>query len=387
MKKTSIIIVLFSLAILSCTPKMHVISLKDSEAQIKNNGLIYSLPLSVFEMEFTVKHTAFTVGPYADYADKYLSIEGVSLADYETFEISGIRINTVSQPDPEAVFMICGNLAKQDISLSMSKNGILHGINLPYNEALADETILPQSMEFPTMNQDIWFTDYTVKRNFTNIKDTTYRVIKTDSVYQKIPVINNRITSKDNEQKAEEAANFIIKTRKRRFQLLTAQAEKTPEGEAINIMVNELNNLENKYLTLFTGIENSQSETFRVYYVPQKDDQNTILFWISDNDGVSFEKNDDAKQVSILTKNMHLTDETARFYKKQNDLKSKYTGFYYRIPGKAEVKINMDGENLFNGTYDVAQMGTLNWLDAKMLRKKKLHIAIDPILGSLRFIN
>lgn len=387
MKTKSLLIIAVSVLLFSCSPKLHVIPLKNSDTQIKKNGIIYNLPRTVFEIEFTVKHTSFVAGPYAGYAEKYLSIAGVSLADYETYEIEAINFNTLSQPDPDAAFMLCGDFTKHNMSLSLSKNGILQGINLVPEETGPNEAEPASTIGFSQQINDVVFTDYTVKRNFTDIKDTTYRVIKTDSVYQKIPVINTRITSKDIEQKAEEAANFIIKTRKQRFQLITAGDENTSDGAAMSIMVDELNKLEEKYLSLFIGKSTSRSETFKVYYVPRNDDQNTILFWISETRGVSFEKTEDANQVCVVVKNLGINDDASQFYKKQNELNPKRTGFYYRIPGKAEVKISMGDTILYNGIYNVAQMGILNWLDSKITGNKKIQISFDPALGSLRYIH
>jgi hypothetical protein len=51
------------------------------------------------------------------------------------------------------------------------------------------------------------------------------------------------------EEKAEEAAAFIYKLRKRRFKLLVGQEQPVPDGNALDISIRELDELEKEYLS------------------------------------------------------------------------------------------------------------------------------------------
>ncbi len=385
MKKSVLFIVVVGIIMISCKPKMNVVSMSNSNHQIKKQGLVYSLPRTVFEIDFELKHTVFQAGPYSEYADKYLGIDNVAQSDYQYYEIVSVQVKPLAQPDPDAVFLIETDLPKANHNYRFSSQNMLHGINICHLPAIDISYPLPESFLYGSINENVWFTDLSVKRNFTNIKDTTYRVIKADSVYQKIPVINTKITSKDKEQKADEAANFIIKTRKRRFQVETGQSEYLPDGVAVETMLQSLNELENRYLELFIGKTNTSIDKIKLYYIPQKDAGNTVLFWITEN-GISYTKEEDAEIVSVQMQNLETTQEVSRFYKRQNELNPKNHGLYYRIPGAALMRISCNDKVYFNGMFDVAQYGYCNFIDVAVMRKKDFSVELDPLTGAIRFI-
>ncbi|NLA24212.1 MAG: DUF4831 family protein, partial [Bacteroidales bacterium] len=161
MNKFKIIISIFLISLLmSCSKSIQVVPLKNTDMQIKKNGMIYFLPQTALEIEFTVTRNVFTAGPYAEYAEKYLSIEGTQTEDKDFYEISNITINPIAIPDPNAVFFICGN-SKEKLKLNLTYNNIIKSVNIKSNDIEKAETNNSKSASFSYLNQDIKFLDYT----------------------------------------------------------------------------------------------------------------------------------------------------------------------------------------------------------------------------------
>ena len=58
----------------------------------------------------------------------------------------------------------------------------------------------------------------------------------------------------------------------------------------------------------------------------------------------------------------------------------------YRIPGTARVSVSYDGDNLAEGTFEVAQYGVVFGLDPALFTAKKsaAYLRFNPLTGSIR---
>jgi hypothetical protein len=88
-----------------------------------------------------------------------------------------------------------------------------------------------------------------------------------DGVVTQIPVTQTKTTTKTLPQQAQEAVNLIEKIRNDRYALITFSQEVTLSKEAFEYLVNQLDEMEKKYLEMFTGITVFEDihETFVVY--------------------------------------------------------------------------------------------------------------------------
>ncbi|MBN2778561.1 MAG: DUF4831 family protein [Bacteroidales bacterium] len=380
MKKICIVICLVVIANIGFS-QIKVFSLNDTTVQVKKNSLIYYLPQTFVSVNVDVKTKQFIPGPFCKYAEKYLSIEDVKVKSFKTSDIIKVELNEYNVVDPKAGFFVTGNIPK----ILLDNRGLISSYNnTDQKQSNKNQSIYENYPEYFDDNE-VYFTDYSVKRNFTGITDTTYKVIELDSVFQKIPVYNTVITSKDFEQKAEEAANYIIKIRKRRFKLQSAQFENEKPPKKVEFLVNELNELEKQYLELFIGKEvaiiNSFHYTFKPAQGQTKD--RLVLFHLSDENGISDKQGPDTEPVYLNYSNCGLVDNLQGFYSRQLKLKDKTKGLYYRIPGQGLFSVEFDKSILLQKHLTIPQYGLINYLPVKMFKNKNLQIIFDVENGSI----
>jgi len=202
-------------------------------------SLIYALPRTTITFDVTVKKTMFKHGPYYKYAEKYLGISDVSDEDWVEWTISDIKIRGEEEIDPEQYYLLESNGPMEVNALALLKSGLI----LTPNPRTYEEKPAIQSVIFEKPEQ-VFHTDLSVKRNITFVYDTNYRFIETDTGFVQVPYLYEREVQLTLEEQAEEAANFIIKIRKRRFKLMSGQYDVFPEGIALQYAVENLTVLE-----------------------------------------------------------------------------------------------------------------------------------------------
>jgi len=319
----------------------HIKNLNDLE----DNYAIYALPRTVLNIAVEATRTTVIPGPFHEYAGKYLSIRNVPDSEKIEWDISGIKIDIHNEADPDYYYSVSNNNAgalDQMLAYLAGENLILSPDRFYVEYAFS---------EIDTSGRnEILYRDVSVKRNFYFGNDTTYKRTFIDSAYVKVPVIRKQLVKKTLEEKAEEAANYIIKIRKRRFKLVSGQYDQIPDGEAMAIAVEKLDNTENEYLSLFTGKKyiDRFSKTFQ--YVPDGSRQvsKEILFRFSGNEGFIDSKS--AKGIPVIIEIEDL-DRTVQLEDLSISGQELMTGnnMPVRLPDLAEIRI-MEGTRLINST-------------------------------------
>jgi len=123
-----------------------------------------------------------------------------------------------------------------------------------------------------------------------------------------------------------------------------------------------------------------------LFFIPEKNTTPVILFWFSENEGVSTSEKEGFYPVTVEITNYEINDEISRFYNRQTEFSPKYRGLYYRIPGQANMKIFADGVCYLNDVFTVPQFGHLNFIDEQLMKNKNLQISFDKNSGALRSI-
>jgi len=385
MKRLSLVATMILLSTVCCFSQINVFPVTNTDVRIKKNSVLYYLPQTTFEIKMTVTTETLIPGPYSKYAEKYLSIKNAAIVSETDVKIENVDIKQIAHPDPNACFMV---VSKNEANLNFNSSGIVTGYNFSEATGMQDFEEYHFTRE-SSINLPV-FTDYGVKRNFTGNTDTTYKVVEVDSVFQKIPVYNKVIISKDEEMKAEEAANFIIKIRKRLFKILTAQFETETPPSDINIMITELKDMEKHYMELFVGKIVKETREYVFYYTPQPDvnEEKVALCYINSDDEVISQRTEDSEPVYLILSNMQTAREVSDFYGRQSDLKKKEKkmGLYYRIPSNVSVEVSFDDFTYYRSLIAVPQCGYLAHLPANMFKNKNIRIAFDELYGSIKGI-
>jgi len=311
--------------------------------QLPANSLIYALPKTSLIVDVTVKRTMYKHGPYYRYANKYLGITEVSSEDWAEWTISDIRINADEEVDPDQYYMLESNGPLELNAMALTKSGL---ILTPNPELYTDKPVIQAVVsEKP---EPLFHTDLSVKRNFKLVSDTNYRFIETDTGFVEVPYLYERTIKLTLEEQAEEAANFIIKIRKRRFKLMSGQYDVFPEGVALQYAVENLTILEKEYLALFIGkfVDEEYNATYR--YVPHSTPSGTphLLFKFSSESGLTPASHPTGEPVFLELKKKDTTDLIDNLtYKEPVEGVEEVKPLFYRIPDVVNIRIT-NGDNV-----------------------------------------
>jgi hypothetical protein len=330
--------------------------LKTAPVNNENNqesGYIYTLPKTRITVEITTTTTKETPGKYFAYAERYLGLTNVCTQEKSNSEIASINIKTEAIPDTKNTFMIYEMpVIKGDANVLLTKEGFLKSVNgntefIPeQKKEIFRKKMVKRSGDFKTMESSI------VTREMQQSSSTA------------------RI--------AELAANEIFNIRENRKNLLTQDVDKAPsDGQSYEIVLSELNRMEKYYTELFTGKKDQVKNTYTFVYEPENNIE-SILFRFSKAQGV-VDKSDLSGNPVYINISKQQVIEKPQINKGKSKKEETNAGLYYRIPGKASVKIT-DGINILKESeLTIAQFGQIFNLPAKNYKS----IELCPLTGNL----
>jgi hypothetical protein len=327
------------------------------------NGVVYSLPRTGVRIYVTATQEKFFSGPYYQYAEPMLGLKNAPSSDRESWTIDDIHIETFSEPDPSQVFKATGPVGSL---VSLSPSGIITGINAgaeTQEETFPVSTFIDNAA-IPAMP----FTDLSLDSFFE----------KPDSTRK------NTLVIKSQEEKAQEAAHTITKLRKRRFKTLAnGYEEQLPDGRAYEVMVEELDKLEKEYVALFIGKSYKNTFKYSFDYMPGSNSvSGDVVFRFAEGKGILPVSDMSGKPILIDMKKL---DNLASAQAKAATGTPSAGGVFYRMPGKAEIRI-LNGINLMATTRaDIAQFGTTAFVPDELLDGNH-RIIFHPKTGGIKSI-
>ncbi|MDD2344838.1 MAG: DUF4831 family protein [Bacteroidales bacterium] len=386
MKSRLVIILLFiGVLLISSCSKFRVYHLNSLYDEKVDNGLIYNIPQTGLLVEVDVEKSIKIKGPYAEHADKYLGLKNVIAYNQTSYEIKNIRVRSMQLPDTSQYYLIktkkINNIFKKRKinSFSLGNNLNLVSIN---NRSDAPERFEKEEFEINTKNQSYpnLFKLYADASQVEQI-DTVYETYKLDTIVMSKPVIKRTLITKTPEQRAEEAADYILKFRLKRFELLSAYQEVPYSKEAFEFLTKELEKTENQYLELFTGISLSEVSKYQFLVVPNLENKNKSvnLFGFSTTRGVCDANDIQSETYSIQFESMAPSATIDSLT--SNHIKStSKKGIYYRIPEETKIYFMVNGEVIQQYYFEkISQFGFVHYLPTSAYR-----IIFDQNSSSIR---
>jgi hypothetical protein len=345
--------ILTALFLISCVPagKVSVLNVNDN-ASVPAGSFIYALPLTVIDVHVISEETTLVPGPYQKYAKKYLSIENVPDKYEHEWNIKEVQLSTHLEADPDYIYIVSNITSLKDAP------GIVRLIN---DSMILETKRFFKNEEFSYFHpkkESLVYTDLSIKRNFEAEKDIEVSLVMPDTNYLARSFSKNTLVEKTLEQKAEEAANFLIKLKKRRFKLVAGQYEAMPEGEAMSSALSELSRIEEEYLSLFIGKKTVRAidKYYQFIPVPGKETDRTVLFRFSDDSGFVDPRENKGMPVVVDTKALNKLQALEQY---KSPLKTSDNILLYRIADQVSVKI-IAGEQVWaEALYPVFQAGAL----------------------------
>lgn len=333
----------------------------DSGKTVKGSTFCYMLPTTSLKVTVNVTKVREIKGYYADYAENLLGLKNVISENRTFYKIKDINIEPVVTPDATESYLVqlSGKQLKDNYLTKLSAK--------PFDPNFKNEAQCFTTYSAPIPD---FFKNYS-DPTFTEMEDSFVETKIIDGVVTQVPSNRTKLVSKSNNQKAQEAADLIGKSRKSQYSLVAGEQETAYSAEALNNMLAELKQWENNYLSLFTGLV-LEDEISYVFYVDQSVEDgsydNLPIFSFDANKGLTINEDytlsDTNDSYTLFFEPVYTTNniDEAMANAKQVQKSAKRNGYFYRKP--MPVKITMKHHNDVHdfGIFNMYQFGRIQTL-------------------------
>jgi hypothetical protein len=319
-------------------------------------GVTYSLPKTSLIIQAEVTKTTAKTGPYYKYAEKYLGIKEVVTEDLTSYELGKITLTNKGIPNAEHVYVIEFKPGTVAPYVYLTEEGLLCAVNADYTPPPAAPAVSETGNVAPSGSTAAVYTE---------------ELLMAGSVVRQ----------------AEVAAKQIFHIRESRMDILTGDADNLPpDGEALKLVIKQLEDQENALTRLFIGSRTTETSWYDVTLIPQEDLEDEILFRFSKKLGIL---DDDDLGGAPVYINLKVTERPPELPQKEAEKKEKaMKGLIYNVPGKAQVEIRSGQKTCYKGEVQVAQFGTTESLAPVLFEDKKAPVKIlfYPETGAIKQI-
>ena len=314
------------------------------EAGAQTGAVIYSLPRTTVGIAVKARREAFSAGPYAPYAQKYLGVARTQSG--VTHTLTEITLKPYVEADPTARYTVI----LPDRSTATFLQFCAQGLIVMADNYTGQET----AWRFEPQAGAERFEGVDPLGNLGKQATTLYKAVRSGDGYEKVPVNQEQVVEKSPDRKAADAAEVIFALREKRQQIATGDTDATFSGEALQAAIDEITRLEEKYLTLFYGVTDvtEVTRTFDVTPDPESKNQSYTAFRISDANGLLPASAQEGRACTLEFKLEPLAEPEAA-----SDRTKETATVRYRIPAIARCRVTLGGEQLLEGRMPVYQLG------------------------------
>ena len=330
---------------------------KKNAVKANNFGITYSLPKTSLVVDAEVTKVTCKAGPYYKYAEKYLGVKDAITEDKVYYELGKISLVNKGVPDADNTFIVEFKAGTVAPYAYLTEDGLLCSINAEYTP---DESALEAAR----------------KKNQAPTKVTDASVLSEEL-----------LMAGSTAKQAEVAAKQIYRIRESRMNILTGDADNLPpDGEAMKLVIQQLEEQEKALTNLFTGIRAKEVSDYEVTIVPFDNLDKEVLFRFSPQLGIV--DADDLGGAPVYM-NLKAIDRAPVLDPKEAEKKEKsLKGIIYNVPGKASIEISMNKKTLYKGEAQITQFGTREGLAPIMFEDKKAPVKVYfyPETGAIKQI-
>jgi hypothetical protein len=181
------------------------------------------------------------------------------------------------------------------------------------------------------------------------------------------------------------AAKQIYRIRESRLNILTGESDNLPpDGEAMKLVIQQLEQQEKALTQLFIGTTTQEASYYDVSIVPYENMEKEVLFRFSELLGIV-----DADDLSGSPVYIQLKSQESSALPATPDTNGKpVKGIIYNVPGNAQVEIFMNRKSLLKMETPVVQFGRQENLAPAMFEDKKTPVKVYfyPETGGIKQI-
>ncbi len=326
---------------------------KKNAVKANNFGVTYSLPKTNLVVEATVTKSTAKAGPYYKYAEKYLGVKDVITEDNVHYTLDNINLVNQGVPDPDNTYIIEFKQGTVAPYACLTEEGLLCSINADYTPDKQTAASAVAATKTGGANASVFSEEL--------------------------------LMAGSTARQAEVAAKQIYRIRESRMNILTGDADNMPpDGEAMKLVIQQLDEQEKALTAMFTGSEEKELIEYESVIIPYDDMDKEIIFRFSDRLGV-LDADDLAGTPVYFT--LKATERAPELDAKEAEKKEKsLKGIVYNIPGKASIEISMNNKTRYKGEAQITQFGTREGLAPVMFEDKKAPVKVYfyPETGAIK---
>ncbi len=324
---------------------------------ITQDAVSYWLPKTQITVQVKVQKQIFKPGEFSRYAERYLRLNDVRDKAEEVWTITDVTISAAGIPDKENLYTLAFPAKGNRPYVELTSDGILQSVNVQVKETPAQPAPSPASKTEKKVNPQDYMTEEILMAGSTA-------------------------------KMAELTAKEIYSIRESRNSITRGQADFIPsDGESLKYMLESLSAQESALLTLFSGTTETEEHTFTINVTPDEPLNKQILFRFSGKLGVLPLNNLAGEPVWIDITDRKMTDGYAEQTKAKSG-KKVIPFLYYRIPGRAIVRIYNNRTQFLEQDMQIAQFGKVEVVSSTIMGKHAdSRIVFDTTTGNVKSIN
>lgn len=322
---------------------------------ITQDAVSYWLPKTKLTVTVKVQKQTFKPGEFSRYAERYLRLSDVKDKAEEVWEITSVSISSYGIPDKDKLYTLAFPLKGNRPSFELTDQGVISAVNTHAKKE--EKTVLPATQLNPSV---------------TKVNPQTYM---TEEI----------LMAGSTAKMAELTAKEIYNIRESRNAITRAQSDFIPsDGESVKLMLESLSTQETALLSLFNGTSETEEHTFTIDVTPDAPVTKQILFRFSGKLGVLPVDNLAGEPVWIDIIDKKVLPEQNVTVKPQKGKKATGPFLYYRIPGRALVKVYNNRLSFTEQDIQVAQFGNVEVISSTIMGKNAgTKITFDTNTGSV----
>ncbi len=314
----------------------------------------YSLPKASLWFDIEYEKITRSPGQFYQYSQRYLATDQVIQEEEQSYRFNGITMHVEAIADTSRTFILSPIPSGTQAMVSLTKNGILQGINLQDGDS-----VLKQKKQIKKEKQ-------------------SFRLASSNL----LPLTEEHMLASSEAKMAEGAAKQIYHIREARLSLLTGELENLPsDGESLKLMLKGLDQAEAELTALFVGKTTTELLHQKINFVPEKGISDEVLFRFSVKRGL-VDAND------LGGNPYYLSIQADSIITVAADPKAKLPAFtYYSIlPVAAKITVGDGVQEIMQQEIEVPQFGILNPLPHYLFKDKNFGVEYDTQTGRiLRF--
>ena len=318
--------------------------------QENETAVVYYMPKTELAITLSYECVEQEPGIFYQYAQRYLGAKHIVTEKKITYRLSDMALSTLASADTDRAYKVNAQKSYQLQLLSLTPDGRLAGYNI--SEEIKGEVMKSE------------------KPKTTMEKQETL-----------MPLLEEQFMAGSISKMAEGAAKQIYRIRETRLNILGGDVEHVPaDGQAMQLVLDELDEQEQALVALFVGTTQVTQHTHTFRYLPADDVEKEVVCRLSKHTGI-VDKNDLSGEPIYLTLKAHKQSlQTAYMVDPKSSLPSQ---LYYNLPGTADICLQYQTINIAQSV-TVAQYGIAIPLAMDLFTgKQKNSIYIHPETGNI----